>query len=688
MALKFRSAFAVFILTFIFCFVFSSPVSAVKFGINVAQHDGITTAAQLVGNGGWVVAMMGPGDVGDAIRDANAYNVNLVIRSRHSAPGGPELTSAYAREWVQSFTQHYTSIKNSVYFVPINEPNNPFEGINCSNPVVKEYLDALLNGFKNGAFGGVVKLSTPSFDPFQTADNGNGCFDALGGANYFSQYDAVSYHAYGQMSTAGMDTSASPIKLGSVQAFLTKLGLPTSMAVIIDETGVGCLDCPKPDAGGGSWVKYPFTQQYADMFSTYLHSQYVQSEWTQDNVKMFAMLSYSPETPVPDEGSWIDKPLAASVVTMAEAAVGGGTGPGPGVSIGPTRKPNPTPTGLPGPVERYIRNSVNNVPAAQKKYVDGVQSTECFFLDFQCKDMQAKIQDAGSKPKKSQAQAVQEPPPPSNIFESIGDFFGNLFNLSSTPKGYANTFFSDTKTTGNQTGLGGVTAEQTETVKTHKEIFEAMLPYRSSNLFGDTNVDYSPDPTGNGGTPYPTVDPNVTLGPAPTQVAEYARYLFTSAGTLCNPIVGASFDGIRTVSLTAALIPRCLQGKIASPVYTTLYQSADAHTYLQCVGYVMGVEQGTGGGLDGRNAKMYCTGAVPARYRRLSRGQISASVVRAGDIGVYDSGVFGHIFTIGEVFPNGLIRIYEANWAVSGSIGVRQDTLTNPKLGCVLQRTF
>ncbi|MFA6005857.1 MAG: CHAP domain-containing protein [Patescibacteria group bacterium] len=670
-----------FLLSTIYYLLSTQPVYAVKFGINVAGIGDTERAANLVGPGGWIVRMISPDQVLDAINQANSHNLNLVIRASHSAPGAPELKARYAQEWVNAFLPHLSKITNPVYFVPMNEPDNPFEGINCSSTDVKAYLDGLLNNFKDPSWSGKVKLSTPSFDPFQIADHGTTCYEELGGFYYFNQFDVVSYHAYGQMNSGGMDTSASQLKQGNVTAFLAQLGL-SGKPVIIDETGVVCVDCTSPDVGGGSMVKYPYTQQYVDMFSTYLHSDIVQSQWTQSNVIMFSMLSYSPQTPEPDEGSWMDKSFAEQVVIIAEGAVGGGTGPVSGLSPVPTQRLVATPTGLPDSIQAHLRNRTNgSIPGKKRDEVNASRSEDCGFLGLSCLFVEKQVEVSADTSSKPQRVNVDSPKPPSNVFESVGAFFSNLFNVSSSPKGYANTYFPATVAKNNQTGLGGTSAEQDAAVRSHERIFEALLPRGSSSQYtSNTNVNYSPNPTG--AYPYPTL--NITLGPAPTQVAEYAQYLLTSAGTLCN---GATpFNGVRTVGLTANLIASCLQGQLATPVYNILYQSAQSHTYLQCVGYVMAVEQGTGGGLDGRNAKAYCSGSVPNGYRRLMKDQLSVQMVQVGNIAIYTTGAFGHIAEIGTIASDGKIKIFEANWATSGSIGYHLDTLAN--VDCVLQRTF
>jgi len=189
----------------------------------------------------------------------------------------------------------------------------------------------------------------------------------------------------------------------------------------------------------------------------------------------------------------------------------------------------------------------------------------------------------------------------------------------------------------------------------------------------------------------PTKEPKPTNIPEPTskpssKPAQFALDILGIAGNSC----GWDSPKIRTKGLvcngcanepTASKYTRitCLSGKLNNQTYLRLKLSADGYTYLQCVGFARAVEEGTGGPLEGRDAKQYCAGSVPNGYQRITNG----NQAKIGDLLVLTSGAWGHIMVVTDK-GGSWFQVAEANWGTWGSIGNR---MADPSsIDCVLRR--
>jgi hypothetical protein len=336
---------------------------------------------------------------------------------------------------------------------------------------------------------------------------------------------------------------------------------------------------------------------------------------------------------------------------------------------------------------------LNNVASQQKPYAVAVEEKDCKILGiFNCLEPKVDYTHENRLPETKQIKSTG-----TGFWQSIGSFFSGLFNKSSDRQtGYGYTYLPQRV---NPVGeiedenVGGLSLES-DTEKTHEAVKQAFLPYAiARNLTpGALNVGQ--------GSPETTVSPGITPEDSGSggddgggakgsaggnSAAEYAVSLVQTGGKACG--WSSTAGKTKTLAGTYGALPAkkeavyitCLQGKVNPEVYIDLKGSADGNSWLQCVGFVIGVEQSQKRMLVSHNAKDYCLGAVPPGYTRLSKAQVAV-----GDVVASTVPPWGHIMTIIEVLKgSNSYRVAEANWTVSGSMGTR--LITSAEFDCVLR---
>ncbi len=324
------------------------------------------------------------------------------------------------------------------------------------------------------------------------------------------------------------------------------------------------------------------------------------------------------------------------------------------------------------------KDILDNVSTLDRPEGVKVPKADCGFLGLNC--WIPKVDFTHQRNLPIEEQQVRED---LSILERIVDFFTRLFNKSSGEQGYSKTYLPKNISDSDATGQGAEGDQDNfnylgETEKEHTKIKRALLPYRVVVPASDNDISGPDDGDGGGDGDIPPEND--------TGAPEYALSLVQIAGKSC----GWDIPDSRSYGLTSKQAQAfreanvsCLNGHIRTDVYLWFRRSATAFTYLQCVGFVQGVELGTGSSLSGRNAKDYCSGSVPSGYARFT----NAGALRPGDAVVYTGGTWGHIATVIEVGSNkagSWFRLAEANWGRSGSIGKRMDYANN--VSCVLRR--
>ncbi len=275
-----------------------------------------------------------------------------------------------------------------------------------------------------------------------------------------------------------------------------------------------------------------------------------------------------------------------------------------------------------------------------------------------------------------------------SFWQQIGSFITGLFKKSSDKQtGYGYTYLPQSVDPLAESEDSGGIDLQTETEKTHLAVKNSQLPFAFSGGL-------TPMPTSIPGitTPSPIDDPDDPDGDIPPaagdNTVEYARSLVQTAGESCGWTT--KDERTRTLGCNNCTLPeskdaepiRCLDGKVKNDVYLDLSASANGNSWLQCVGFVIGVEQGMGRMLASRNAKDYCSGNPPPNYVYVDKGEI-----RPGDIVANTEPPWGHIMIILEFYKGSqAYRVAEANWTVSGSMSVSMSRLIyNSDIDCVLR---
>lgn len=294
------SLFTLFIVSLLFPLF---TYAAFDGGINIGPYTGETQKAlSSISPSGWVYLLLQPTqtDKNTLIRLLKEYpDAKFIIRGHTPDNQGSSLTQSYAQNWAAFFTGLPLSGGRVVYFVPINEPNNPNESQNSQgvggipSQIVKNYITYLRSA---GVFdNSQVRVLSPAMDVFNLADgpdynspqNYANQLKGPNGEDFFSQFDGIALNLYGQFNGSQIDLSAPLIKRGlGYREFMTQyLGIPQGTAlttpVFAVETGV-----LKVNQG----IEY---EPFANDIATYLNS--VSNEWGQDpNFIMYSLFSYDP----------------------------------------------------------------------------------------------------------------------------------------------------------------------------------------------------------------------------------------------------------------------------------------------------------------------------------------------------------------------------------------------------------
>ena len=275
-------------------------------GINIGdKYNEFVQAAQASGGNGWVYVMMRPSDADKLVEWQNQFpNIKIIVRGHYPDYGGNSLTADYAREWAEKLNQ----LSRAVYFVPVNEPNNPSESVTgISASKVKEYTDNLISELNRRNLligtGKKVILLSPVIDIYTLSDQGPKYISDLGGWSYFSQFEGICLNLYGQFDGNQIDPNAPLIKKGQdYREFLkTHFGADETQSqnakIYACETGVIKLQDAK--------VKY---KENAAEIVTYFNL--MKTVWGKDpNFVMYAIFSYDPANYT--AASWIysEKPV-------------------------------------------------------------------------------------------------------------------------------------------------------------------------------------------------------------------------------------------------------------------------------------------------------------------------------------------------------------------------------------------
>jgi len=333
-------------------------------------------------------------------------------------------------------------------------------------------------------------------------------------------------------------------------------------------------------------------------------------------------------------------------------------------------------------VGESTKQVLDNVASQQKPQAVVLEEESCKILGiFNCPAPKVDYTHADLLP---QNQQISEEGV--TFWQKIGSFLTGLFEKSSDKQtGYGYTYLPQAVDPLDETDDSLGINLQTETEKTHLAVKNSQLPYAF-------NGQLTPIPTLEPGSVTPTSgveNPDEDIPPVQgDNTVEYARSLVQTAGKSCGWT--KANERTRTLGCNNCTLPeskdaepiRCLDGKVKNDVYLDLSASANGNSWLQCVGFVIGVEQGMGRMLASRNAKDYCSGNPPPNYSYVDKGQI-----RPGDIVANTEPPWGHIMIILEFYKGSqAYRVAEANWTVSGSMSVSMDRLIySSDIDCVLR---
>lgn len=282
----------------IFC---TQTAFATKGGINVGPYyDQIPVAGGAIGPNGWVYALGCPADVQVMSRFyTGSPDYNFMIRAFYRAGdfSTPEQARKNAEDWAKALAA--APFPNKVYFVPMNEFNNPVEGFfNRNGTLLNQsqfdnfllYLEQLQIQFNTlNIRNSRVVLLSPTIDPFFLSDHPEQ-------QSYirqipWSSFDGTAISAYLQYNGNTIDSSAPSIKRGVYQD-LAAAGVDVSRDVYIVETGV-------IKTGDGKVLYRENSTQIQDGLRNQTPS------WTNNsNVKSVIIFSYNPD-PGGDRSPWI-----------------------------------------------------------------------------------------------------------------------------------------------------------------------------------------------------------------------------------------------------------------------------------------------------------------------------------------------------------------------------------------------
>lgn len=184
------------LLLFALFFLLPYPVSAQnKAGVNIGDHfNDFDKAADVVGQGGWVVVMACPGDADKIAKMiGNHQEVNIIIRGHY--PGGSP-NEKLAKLWAAALKSIPTP--NKIYFMPWNEPNQSGSADWADPSQLVAYTNTLISEFSQ--IKGRVVLLSPMLN--HTWVGGSGDFDNYVSRvraiknDYFNQFDGIAMNLY------------------------------------------------------------------------------------------------------------------------------------------------------------------------------------------------------------------------------------------------------------------------------------------------------------------------------------------------------------------------------------------------------------------------------------------------------------------------------------------------------------
>jgi len=333
---------------------------------------------------------------------------------------------------------------------------------------------------------------------------------------------------------------------------------------------------------------------------------------------------------------------------------------------------------------------LENVSTQQKPFAVSVDEKDCKILGiFNCLQPKVDYTHENRLPETQQIEAKG-----SGFWESVGNFFSGLFNKSSDRNtGYGFTYLPQKVNPVGEIGeanVGGASLE-TDTEKTHETVKQAYLPYAIARTTTPGALNIKEGSPAVSTTPTEAEEAGQEGGSVPpaggNNTASYANSLVETGGRACgwhNKYVNSKTKTLASnnVSPPAGMDAKqikCINGKVNNEVYIDLSASANSNSWLQCVGFVIGVEQSQGRMLAVRNAKDYCTAPAPPGYSYINKNQAVA-----GDIAITIEPPWGHIMTITSTNKgSGTFTVAEANYYVSGGMG--NSDVSVGEVACVLR---
>ncbi len=276
--------------------LFSRPgaAEAQKIGINVAaKHGDLDRAAATVGPGGWVTIMACPGDAGTLHDFLAAHpDINVVIRT-HWPSTVPDRN--WALSWTATLGKIDPNANRKIYIMPWNEPNMAREAGGSSNVgqvagEVVAYINELSADLAAaGLLHTKIGLLSPMID--QSNDNFQRFVQALGGGDFFRQFDGITMNLYDHETNCDRPF-CDPNSNGNASKYrqvLAQMGIPHHAKAKVFAVEVGIVN------KGSSCGDRPDCPVFVGQAMANLLSQ-AKPIWDRDpNFIMASPLSYDPE---------------------------------------------------------------------------------------------------------------------------------------------------------------------------------------------------------------------------------------------------------------------------------------------------------------------------------------------------------------------------------------------------------
>lgn len=280
-------------------FIPAKALAQNKAGINIgANHQDLERAAEIVGQGGWIVFMGCPSD-GDKIAEfaLNHPEINLIIRGHF--PGVPP-TKSWAKAWAA--TLGAIPFRSKVYFMPWNEPNQEGTADYGSPAQVVQYINDLKLEFNS--LGNKVALLSPMMN--QSHPNFSTYVSSLRNINnnFFSQFGGIAVSLY--------DICPTPLTCDS------KYFNPLKVNEVLEEMGAGGKSVFGVESGTAGSNFYWKTSPNSDSPLYKFVSGYLAG--SPSAVRMFAIPSYDLAGEVGHSWSLFEPP---DVVNLLESAPNG-----------------------------------------------------------------------------------------------------------------------------------------------------------------------------------------------------------------------------------------------------------------------------------------------------------------------------------------------------------------------------